>query len=391
MGLTRRDLMSGAIGGALGAAGVYELVDRFAPAKPAPHTPLVRGLREQHVFEPAAAERQGLPIVLPPRHHAVVTARVQTGSVRDAQRAFEARLQRVEQRPGLTVTVAWGLPYFRRHVAREARRHLPLDHRAGGGAVLDAVRFPSDPRGTVLERNDVAVLLRSDAREYIDAALEEVLTDDLRPTSVRRGFIGDGLPKQMALAAGVPGAEAIPGGAQLFLGFVSTEASTMARGRIANLETLGRSDGGPEGYFLHGTTMHLSHMSIDLEAWYARRSEGARARGIVSHSAALQSESRLREPHIGPDGAIYEPGIPLVQRADFDTLDNPFAWSPGATARRPAAAMHFVAFMATSGDFHRLRLAMDRARPRLPIHTTHRQNFLVPPREHRSFPLAELR
>ena len=24
------------------------------------------------------------------------------------------------------------------------------------------------------------------------------------------------------------------------------------------------------------------------------------------------------------------------------------------------------------------------------LHTTHRQNFLVPPRQHRSFPLAEL-
>jgi hypothetical protein len=161
----------------------------------------------------------------------------------------------------------------------------------------------------------------------------------------------------------------------------------MAAGKIANLETLGHSDGGPAGYFTAGTTMHLSHLSIDLEAWYARGSVITRGRGIGAHSAALQSESRLREPHIGADGTVYAPGIPLAMRADFDTLDNPFAW-PARSA--PAAGLHFVSFMATSGDFHRLRTAMDQARPRLPIRATHRQNFLVPPREHRSFPLAEL-
>jgi hypothetical protein len=72
----------------------------------------------------------------------------------------------------------------------------------------------------------------------------------------------------------------------------------------------------------------------------------------------------------------------------------------------PAAGLHFVVFNPTSDDFHRNRLAMDgvfpdgtklRFRPRAPgqginsvLHTTHRQNFLVPPRRHRAFPLAEL-
>jgi hypothetical protein len=72
----------------------------------------------------------------------------------------------------------------------------------------------------------------------------------------------------------------------------------------------------------------------------------------------------------------------------------------------PAAGLHFVVFNPTSDDFHRNRLAMDGRLPdgtRLPLaprdrnqgfnavlRTTHRQNFLVPPRKHRSFPLAEL-
>jgi hypothetical protein len=72
----------------------------------------------------------------------------------------------------------------------------------------------------------------------------------------------------------------------------------------------------------------------------------------------------------------------------------------------PAAGLHFVVFNPTSDDFHRNRLAMDGVLPggtKLPfqagdrgqgfntiLRTTHRQNFLVPPRRHRSFPLAEL-
>jgi hypothetical protein len=72
----------------------------------------------------------------------------------------------------------------------------------------------------------------------------------------------------------------------------------------------------------------------------------------------------------------------------------------------PAAGVHFVVFNPTGDDFERNRLAMDGQLPdgtKLDVKprsraqgfnsvltTTHRQNFLVPPRRHRSFPLAEL-
>ena len=114
--------------------------------------------------------------------------------------------------------------------------------------------------------------------------------------------------------------------------------------------------------------------------------------------------------HVGPDGTVYEAGIAIPLRADFNTLDNPFAWSSqpqrDGMSRSPAAGVHFLVFNPTSDDFHRNRLAMDGVLPdgtklRFPpgsrgqgfnsvLKTTHRQNFIVPPREHRSFPLAEL-
>ena len=62
---------------------------------------------------------------------------------------------------GLAITVAWGLPYFRSHVEAAAERHLPVDRRASTSsktkrALLDSIRFPSDPDDVLLEENDVA-------------------------------------------------------------------------------------------------------------------------------------------------------------------------------------------------------------------------------------------
>ena len=71
----------------------------------------------------------------------------------------------------------------------------------------------------------------------------------------------------------------------------------------------------------------------------------------------------------------------------------------------PAAGVHFVVFNPTGDDFRRNRLAMDGVLPggkiafeprdrnqgfNSVLSTTHRQNFVVPPRRHRTFPLAEL-
>jgi hypothetical protein len=99
-----------------------------------------------------------------------------------------------------------------------------------------------------------------------------------------------------------------------------------------------------------------------------------------------------------------------VQRADFNTLDNPFSWTSDERADRwhaePAAGLHFVSFTATASIFERVRRAMDGHYPNgkgtgfdprdaelglnSVLHTTPRQNFLAPPRARRPFPLAEL-
>jgi hypothetical protein len=449
MRLTRRQALAGTAGAIAGAAGVYALVEGHAESPSRPPAPS-RLPPEQHLLDGVqVVTDNGVEVLVPPLHHEVVTATVATDDLASGRHDLEAALAELEARypatpAGLGITVAWGLPYFRRLVPAQWARLQPADIRAQVPALLDAIRFSSDPDDTELEQNDVAVLLRSDSEQAI-ATAEKALFDDLdvfAKTTVRRGFAGGGLPSKLALAAGIPGADLIPHDAELFLGFTSTLRENLGPSRIANLETLGLARI-PQGYFTHGTHMHLSHIHENLEAWYVNtahvdrvqttfrpglevpvgtltvpegRAEistaaevrrGYRVHGAIGHSGALQTASRLARRHIGPDGAVYEAGVAIPQRADFNTLDNPFHWSAAAGASsEPAAGVHFVVFNPTSDDFHRVRRAMDGVLPdgttlafepraagqgfNSILRTTRRQNFLVPPRARRSFPLSEI-
>ena len=459
MALTRKQLLAGAAASALGAAGVYELVDQLsgeAPKRPvgAPLPP------EQHVLDSIAViVDNDVEVVIPPLHHELVTATVRADDLRSARRDLSDALEELERRyeptpAGLGVTVGWGLPYFEQRVPEAWRRHAPRDLRAQKLALIPAVRFPSDPDETLLEENEVAVLLRSDSSDHLADAAHLLFSelDIFELTSVRKGFVGGGfggrrsLPKKVAVAAGVPGADLIPESAQLFLGFTSTQREGLGPRRIANFETLGLVDLGPRSYFREGTSMHVSHLFEDLEAWYLnfdfrervdtafrpgldvrakvetvrqsvkdiehlpRVKQDFHRRGRIGHAGSIQTSSRLQRDHIAADGTVFKRGTAIPQRADFNTLDHPFAWSSRPRAddmqAGPRAGLHFVVFNPTSDDFHRNRLAMDGVLPdgtKLPLaardrnqgfnavlRTTHRQNFLVPPRRHRSFPLAEL-
>jgi hypothetical protein len=457
MKLTRRQAVVGAVAGAASAGGIYELVDQLVGGAPQ-RAQAAETLPEQHLLDGVrVVHSNGVEVLVPPLHHEIVTARVTASrrELRAAQRELAAVLAGLDRDyapspAGLGVTVAWGLPYFRRLVPDQTRRLLPHDRRAGKPVLLDTQRFPSDPPDTRLEANDVAILLRSDRLDHLRDA-EQRLRDSrlFHLTSIRHGFAGGGfdggrsLPKKMALAARIPGADLIPETSELFLGFTSTQRAGMGPGQIANLETLGYVDFRGSDYFRHGTHMHLSHISEDVEAWYLNfeydervattfrpdlrvrqdtqtvpqgpkemstvgdvRREYRSSRRI-GHSASIQAASRLQAAATGPDGTRYPKGTAIPIRADFNTLDNPFAVSEreGELQPGPAAGIHFLVFNPSSDDFDRNRLAMDGVLPdmKLPLpprdrnqgfnsilRTTHRQNFLVPPRRHRSFPLAEL-
>ena len=469
MKLTRKQFAAALAAAAGDPSALYRLVEHAAE-KPTRQDRTGPRLVEQHLLRDVRIVRDdGVEVLVPPLHHRVITAHVavaeQPASLREARKTLQKALAGLEadyptSAAGLGVTIAWGLPYFHRFVPSQARRAIPVDLRASAArkheirVLEDAERFPSDPATTILERNDVAVLFRSDHLDTIDGA-QKRLFDDLHGlfevTSIRSGFVGGGfdgktsLPKKMAMRARIPGAELMPAQAELFLGFTSTVKQALGPPKIANFETLGYAKL-HDPYFVGGTHMHLSHLSENLNAWYVNfdyreqvdamfRPEldvppGARTiaqppsgaetaaevrqdykrHGRIGHAGAIQTASRLERNVTGPDGTVYRKGTAVPQRADFNTLDNPFTWSAHRVrdrmAEAPAAGTHFVVFNPTADDFRRVRLAMDGILPNgvklglqprtigqgiNPVfHATHRQNFLVPPRAHRSFPLSEL-
>jgi hypothetical protein len=457
MKFTRRQVIVGAAAGAVGAAGIYELVDQFSGGTP-DRANAGKVFPEQHLLDGVRiVDSDGVEVLVPPLHHEILTARVTAGraDLRTAQSELEHLLAQLDadyapSPSGLGVTVAWGLPYFRRLTPDALQKYLPHDRRAERPVLFDAERFQSDPFDTRLESNDVAILLRSDTRVNIDDATKRIRDSKLfELTSIRRGFAGGGfegarsLPKQMAVAAQIPGADLIPETSELFLGFTSTQRAGMGPGTIANFETLGYVDFRGSAYFRQGTHMHLSHIHEDVEAWYLNFDFDERVAtafkpglkvkhnaqtvhqgpkdvsteadvhrdykrsGQIGHSASIQTTSRLERDVVATDGTVYPKGTAIPVRADFNTLDNPFAWSekPDEIGVLPAAGVHFVVFNPTGDDFRRNRRAMDgqlegktikldaRSRPQgfnEVLSTTHRQNFIVPPRRHRSFPLAEL-
>jgi hypothetical protein len=476
---TRRGFLQKTGLAALSAPGIYALVDALAgeiargalgakvPLPPEQHLLL----RDRQMVE------QGVDVLVPPLHHQIVTADLRIGprkeALREAAGELEAVLRTLEKRfkptpKGLGVTVAWGLPYFRKYIpqladGRSYPVYLPRDLRASKEtgtdipAITDAIRYPSDPDDVIFEQNQLAVQFRSDSLDHIAEGSEAIfdgLKGMFKMTSIRRGFVGrllDGysLPKDLALRAKILGADKIPDAAPLFMGFTSTNRTTMAPRRIANLESLpGLTDQWPDGYFRHGTTMHLSHIHENLLLWYTRpfflriwhmfdpvrqaeivnngtvtlpvdgqvsmdeiiQFDANGVGSLLSHGANMHPENRLQADTVDNHGNHYPTDTAILARVDFNTLDNPFAWtsrpSTDKFSKNPAAGLHFAAFSPTTDTFNRIREAMDGhyrdgtvlnvpprdARNGLneALRTTHRQNYLVPPRVHRSFPLSEL-
>jgi|HigsolmetaAR202D_1030399.scaffolds.fasta_scaffold08792_1 hypothetical protein len=468
--------------GLISARGIYALIDQFNPpslARTAVTTSTTRPNEQYHIDDLEIVTDNNVPVVVPPLYHDVITATLTLNNpsatqLFEAQQHFEQALQYVEdQLPntplGLNIVVGWGWPYFRNYLPDAlVQSMMPVDnvYSALTGkrefALLDAIRFPSDRDEVRLEANHVVFFLRSDSQQILKNA-EEALFDNtnspaylgslLRVTSVRRGFVGRGfdgtnIAKELAQAANLPGADAIPSNSQLMMGFTSTQQAALAPGNLINFETLPNlTDQWPNGYFVGGTTMHLSHMFEDLGMWYGSfdyrarlhrmfnprtnaqpnivtlpNGEGqgsnveqliqdATSDGVLGHNATLQQGNRLNRDVTDNYGVRHNKATAISLRADFNTLDNTFAYSiyEDEMHEQKAAGLHFVSFTATSHQFHTLRLAMDGVMPdgtnlrNAPynisdaanginqlIRATHRQNFLVPPRLHRSFPLAEL-
>jgi hypothetical protein len=269
-----------------------------------------------------------------------------------------------------------------------------------------------------------------------DSGLGELLA----ATSRRLMFTQIGLPRTLADEEGLPYAEMINPESPMWMGFISQQVGTSGAPAIttflgngsAKLTTARSGD-----YFDHGSIMHLSHVIQDLEQFYERPAETYVRREAAMFSAdpvprpgnanqflngggptaipniftnPLKAISEAEgtstfdgQPHIAHTTALQRSSRapnrkPMHIRADgpgFDSLDVP----DGSSQPK----LHFGIFVPTAAFFATMRrnqaspdLAKTYAVPAANVGlerfltATRRQNFLVPPRRNRAFPLVEL-
>ncbi|MGH2365765.1 MAG: DUF7405 family protein [Chloroflexota bacterium] len=431
--------------------------------------------RTQYELPGVTIEEHGsdaVPVVVPPAWHAVVTGRLtiprgDSTALTQAQRRLTLALEEIENvyplnPQGIFVQVAYGLPYFRDYVPQNVLdRHMPkatkFESSPGEWALIESIKFPKDKDNLVLEHNDICFHFKSDYREHIENVIQTMFSpgeyllngipatssyigDLVSLTSIRKGFLGRNLPKLIGERLRIPGADKIPAGAMLSMGFTSSHLHGLAQGNLPSFETLpGYTDQQPDSYFAHGTFMHLSHILIDLPKWYAmshsdrlhrmfnprrtepaehlspsqapdtttflpRLEEDARQHHVVGHNAQMQFLSRVEQDTTTVYGNNVPKGTVFFLRQDFDTVENPFEfWTEGALNPEPRLGVHFIGQCPSAQLFAKIRIEMDggdvEKQYNLPLDnvgftsmltTTHRQNYLEPPRAHRSFPLAEV-
>ena len=342
----------------------------------------------QHAWEARfGLDELGRPV--PPAFHRLVMFDLTRAPQSVDVRRMELGLRHLERgfghgRDGVLMLVAWGPGYFARHTD-------------GDVPIARPVALARDEHAA-MEDIDVCIHLAAGDEDRLDAVVAALtregdldLSDPLRLREVRTGFAGAGLP-----AARVSGD--IPEDAPLLLGFHSglrrnqaTEAEiTIERGPLAG-----------------GTTMHVSRIALDLEAWY-RRDEEARAAlkyapTVSASCAATLAEDAPSDFERLPDTArrygvvghaqaaarARRDGRPRINRRDFATIDDGV---PGT---------HFVSLQRDLADFNATRAVMNAADARghhasigprrdnginAFMHVRSRATFAVPVRSRRAYP-----
>jgi hypothetical protein len=269
----------------------------------------------------------------------------------------------------------------------------------------------------------------------------------LRFTSSRHMFVQMGLPKSIAKKHGLPFADYIQHQSPMWMGFADQQVNgsgpapicTFAGNSSAHLTTAAAGD-----YFDHGAIQHLSHLILDMLQFFAMKSPAAKpgadgtfvqrvqyafhAPNLVPGNSDQFTDgggpsllpNQNRGPHyaeqtaagIGTNGGEQrmghlsclqrssraKDGTPIHLRMDgpgFDAMDVPGGGSlPKLQFTIFVPAAHFFTTLRThqaSLDLQNL-YGVDPTANGLErfITATRRQNFLIPPRRHRAFPLAEL-
>jgi hypothetical protein len=268
-------------------------------------------------------------------------------------------------------------------------------------------------------------------------------------TGQRVQFVQQGMPRLMAAKNGLYYHDRINRNSPNWMGFADQQT---AGSGPAGAVVFGGGNAGmnlttatPGSYFDNGAIQHLSHVILDLEAYYARAGEADAAADetylervqYMFRSDPPPSFGNGSDPFLDGGGPAFLPdtfkGIDdAAQNAQgIDTLDNAHRIGHLTALQRSSRAddgtplhirmdgpgmdtmdipdnsavpkLQFSAFVPTADFFAKMRTSQasldlqtrfgvnpnDNGIERF-LTATRRQNFLVPPRRHRAFPLLEL-
>ena len=442
-------------------------------------------------FIAPATAVDGVEVQFGPVHTTFLTANLKRLPTRQQQTALASALDTIEtvyefSPAGVFVFVSYGMGYFGRlpgalDGGSVSANHIPrLNFNHNRFALEEAKPSPTDAgQAGIVKRKfnitpqlggtDVLFTIRSDSAAVVSDVMEWIkgnsstLGGQAIPapelpftwTGARVMFSQRGLPRRVAENDALYYADRINDQSPMWMGFADQQTSstgpaaavTFAGNAASHLTTAVPGD-----YFDNGSIQTLTHVILDLEAFYARVGEAGAAedetylervqymfrsnpppsfggggdpflngggpaflpatfagtgdaaqgaQGIntpanehrIGHLTALQQSSRA------PDGT------PLHIRMDgpgFDVMDVPeVIVRPGRSGNVPK--LQFTAFVPTADFFDVMRRSqaalnlqtqfvvdpLDNGLERF-LTTTRRQNFLVPPRRHRAFPLLEL-
>src|SRR5437867_9892884 len=201
---------------------------------------------------------------------------------------------------GVFTFVSYGHPYFRRLPRALVSEHMPRLRSIGGRFALEEAvpsptdvtkRNPSVSKTTfnvpvAIERNDILLTMRSDTL----APLLDVFnwlngTDWLNGnfvaapafnglfefTSKRLMFAQRGLPRKVAEAHQLPFAGRIHPQSPMWMGFADQQTKGSGPASIVTFQGNGEArftNTQAGDYFVNGSIQHLSHVILDLAAWY---------------------------------------------------------------------------------------------------------------------------
>jgi len=422
-------------------------------------------------FVAPAQTINGIEFRFGPVFTSLITARLTRKPEPNDQRVLADALTTIEgaypfSPEGVFTFVSYGLPYFRRLPRALVSEHMPrLRSIAGRYALEEAVPSPTDVTKrnpsvskttfnvpVSIERNDILLTMRSDTLSplldvysWLNGAdwlkgsfvAAPAFNGLFEFTSNRLMFAQRGLPRKVAEAHQLPFAGRIHPESPMWMGFADQQTKGSGPASIVTFQGNGEArftNTQAGDYFFNGSIQHLSHVILDLAAWfdetYAERvqymfrsnpipaasyadeyADGGGPSFIEAKFASRQdaldnargigtSENEHRMGHLTAlhRSSRTSTGTPVHIRMDgpgFDSMDVP----DGSSQPK----LQFTAFVPTANFFATMRrnqAAVDLVRRHNVdeednglerfLTATRRQNFLVPPREQRAFPLLEL-